>query len=503
MTSYNKLMEKYREIVLVNSAEQLLEWDLETYMPPNGLTLRSDQMGVLKRMTHRMLVSEELAHLLKESEDGAGSLDEVQRRNLYLLRREHDIEASVSEDLVADLASQSAVSRAAWLKAKMARNWALFEPELQKLVDLCVKRAEATMHARGVSCAYDAMIDDSDKGMTHQQVGEVLTDLMDSLVPLIRKYQEASNETDRSFMRKRIPLQTQREIVRDATGLIGFDARSDNAWGRIDDTEHGFTSGYFDDLRIAIHYLEDGVFESLFCGLHEAGHGLYERNLNREWMYQPVGRGASGGMHETMSRFAENIIGRSRAFWSYYLPRMKALADGALSDVGLENLLRAINKVEPSKIRVDADEVTYSLHIVIRSEIERRLFEGDLPVSELPHVWNELYKKYLQLEIANDGEGVLQDIHWSTGYFGGFQSYALGNIYGGMFLQKMEQENSAWSDEVEKGRPGMAIGWLRDNVQRWGAMYDPPDLVRKVTGTSLTPQPFARYLSKKLSSLWG
>jgi len=499
---YKKLMEKYREIALVSSVQRLMNWDLQTYMPPQGIGLRSDQLNVLERVSHRMLTSDELVTLLTESERGAGSLDEVQRRNLHLLRREHDIAASVPEDLVADLASQMATARDVWARAKAARNWKMFEPELQKLVDLSIKRAEATMHARGAACVFDAMIDDYDKGMTHEQVARLLTDLRGSLLPLVRKYTKASGEADTSILSGHIPIGTQRDFVRDAVALIGYDTTSDKAWGRIDETEHPFTSGYFNDVRITVHYYEDDPFNALFTGLHEAGHALYEQNLNRDWMYQPVGVAASMGIHETMSRFAENILGRSRNYWVHYLPRLKEFTGNAFSGVQLNDLLRAINKVEPSKTRVTADELTYSLHVVIRFEIERALFEGRVEVSELPQVWNDLYDKYLQVRFDNDGEGVLQDVHWSVGFYGGFQSYALGNVYGGMFLRKMEEENGAWSDEVERGRPGVAIDWLRDNVQHWGAMYDPGELVEKVTGTSLTPEPFVQYLTKKYTSLW-
>jgi len=502
MKSYNKLMEKYREIALVGSVQLLMNWDLETFMPPQGIRLRSDQLNILERVSHRMLTSDELGTLLTESERRSGSLDDVQRRNLHLLRREHDIEASVPEGLAADLASQMATAKDVWARAKAARNWKMFEPELQKLVDLSIKRAEATMHARGASCVFDAMIDDYDKGMTHEQVARLLADLRGSLVPLVRKYSKASGEVDASVMKRHVPISTQRDIVRDAAALIGYDTTSEKACGRIDETEHPFTSGYFNDVRIAVHYHEDDPFNALLVGLHESGHALYEQNLNRDWMYQPVGRAASMGIHEAMSRFAENILGRSRSFWVYYLPRLKEFTGSAFSGVQLDDLLRAINKVEPSKTRISADELTYPLHIVIRFEIERDLFEGRVEVSELPQVWNDLYDKYLQVRFDHDGEGVLQDVHWSAGCYGYFQSYALGNVYGGMFLRKMEQENRAWSDEVEKGRPGIAIDWLRDNVQHWGAMYDPGELVEKVTGTSLTPEPFVQYLTKKYTSLW-
>ena len=502
LAPYNKLMEKYREVALVGSVMRLMSWDMETYMPPLGVTLRGNQFGILERVSHRMLVSDDLGSLLKDSENDGRFLGEVERRNLHLIRRERDIEMSIPEDLVGDLASQIAVARDAWFKAKMARNWALFEPELRKLLDLSIKRAEVSMHARGVSNVYDAMIDDYDRGMNQKQVAELLTSLRSSLVPLVRKYQEASKDVDTSFMRRQVPIDVQRECVRDITALIGYDTSSDAAWGRVDPTEHPFTNGYFDDVRITVHYDENELFDPLYAGLHEAGHALYERNLNHDWIYQPLGKATSAGLHEAMSRFAENIIGRSRPFWTYYIPRLKRLTGSTFSDVGIEELLKAVNKVEPSKIRVTADEVTYSLHLVVRSEIERGLFKGKIDISELPHVWNDLYDKYLKIKIDHDSEGILQDVHWSVGMYGGFQSYALGNVYGGMLLRKMDEQLGDWSAEVEKGMPTVAIEWLKNNVQHWGSMYDAGDLMKKVTGSSLTAEPFVQYLAKKHSDLW-
>jgi len=502
MKSYNRLMEKYREIALVKAAIGLMNWDLETYLPPRGITLRSDQLNVLERVSHRLLTSQELAGLLTESEKAADSLDEVQRRNLHLLRREHDIAMSVPEDLVAALASQAAIARDVWARAKAAHDWGKFEPELAKLVDLSVKRAEATMHARGTSCVFDSLMDDFERGMTHDRADRLLTELRALLVPLTEKYSRLSREADNSILRRRVPLETQRKIVQDLAGLIGYDTSSDIAFGRIDDTEHPFTRGYFDDVRITVHYYEDDLFDSVYSALHEGGHAMYEHNINHDWIYQPVGDAASFGIHEAMSRFAENMIGRSRNFWAYYLPRLNELTGGAFSDIQLVDVLRAINKVQPSKIRTAADEVTYSLHIVIRFEIEHMLFEGQLEVSELPQVWNDLYDKYLHVKFDHDGEGVMQDVHWSAGAFGYWPSYVLGNIYGGMFLDKLNKDVGDWSDEVAKGRPGAAMKWLRDNVHQWGNLYEPGTLVEKVTGSPLTVKPFIQYLTQKHASLW-
>ncbi len=502
LTSYNKLMEKYREIVLIGSTSRIMNWDMETYMPPNGLTLRSDQLANLTRFGHRMLVSDELGALLKDAEASASSLDEVERRNLLLLRKERDIETSVPEDLVAEISSQGAISRDAWVKARIAKKWSLFEPELRKLIDLSVRRAEATMHARGVSTVYDAIIDDNDRGLTQGQVAELLDGLRDSLIPMVRKYSEASRDVDDSFLERKVPIEVQRKIVKDAATLVGYDTTSEAAWGRIDETAHPFTTGFYDDVRITVRYEENAMFDPLYGGMHEAGHALYERNLDHSWMYQPVGQATSAGMHESQSRFVENMIGRSRQFWTFYLPRLNALTDGAFKDVDVDAMLRALNKVQPSKIRVSADEVTYSLHIVIRSEIERRLFGGDLDVSDLPGVWNDLYDRYLQVKIEDDVEGVMQDIHWSLGVYGGFQGYALGNVYGGMLLRKMDEQLGDWQAEVAQGRPGAAIDWLKDNVHRWASLYDAGDLMKRVTGSSLTAEPFVEYLRKKHEALW-
>jgi carboxypeptidase Taq len=449
-----------------------------------------------------MLISDEVESLLKESEKDVNSLDDVQCRNLQLVKRERDIEVSVPEDLVADIETQKTVVYGTWAKAKAARDWKVFEPELKKLVDLSTRRAEATMQARGVPTAFDAMIDDFERGMTQKKAARLLTNLKSSLIPLIRKYSGASIKVNSSVTKRRVPLDAQRNLVTDAVNLIGYDTLSDKARGRIDETEHPFTTGYFDDVRITVHYYEDNPLEALFSGLHEAGHALYDLNRNHDWMYQPVGGWASMGVHEAMSRFAENMIGRSQSFWRYYLPRLKDITRGAFSDVQLDDVLRAINKVEPSKIRVMADELTYQLHIVIRFEIERKLFGGEIEVQELPQVWNEMYDKYLQVEFDDDSEGVMQDVHWSVGSYGYFQCYSLGNIYGGMFLQSMEQEVGSWSEEVERGNPLMALNWLRDNVQRFGALYDPEALVERVTGTAPTVEPFVRYLRRKHSNLW-
>jgi len=502
MGAYEELMDRYREISLIDSIVKLLDWDLETYMPPKGAVLRSDQMGVLKRVKHRMLTSDGLDRLLKEAETPKNSYDEVQQRNLFLLRRERDIAVSVPENLVAALEAQKVTTFGAWSKAKAAQDWKMFEPDLEKIVELSSQVAEATMQARGVSCVFDAVIDDWEPRITHEKAARLLTELTGALGPLIQKYSGLSGDVDPSLTKRHVPLDVQRILVTDAVGLLGYDTTTDHASGRIDSSEHPFTSGYSDDVRITVHYYEDRPLEALYDALHEAGHALYNQGINRDWIYQPVGNWASVGVHEAMSRFAENMIGRSRGFWSYYLPRLNEITHGAFSGVKLGDLLKAVNRVLPSKKRIVADEITYQLHVAIRFEIERKLFEGEVEISELPQIWNELYDKYLQIEFDNDSEGVMQDVHWSLGSFGYFQSYALGNIYGGIFLQTMQKETSHWSEELENGNPRIAIKWLRDRVQHFGSLYDPEVLVERVVGLSPTVEPFVQYLKEKYEAIW-
>ncbi len=241
---------------------------------------------------------------------------------------------------------------------------------------------------------------------------------------------------------------------------------------------------------------------SVFSVLHEAGHAMYEQGLRQEWMYQPVGTSCSSGFHESQSRFVENIIGRSREFWFYFLPKLKEITGKALADVELDKFVHAINQVKPSKIRVEADEVTYCLHIIIRFNIERDLFANKIKVSELPEIWNESYKKYLGIKIENDSEGVMQDTHWASGLFGYFPSYALGNIYSGQILDVMSKEMPKWRNQIAQGNFKDVRSWLVKNVHAYGNLYDPADLIKKITGKELTVKPYLSYLNEKYARLY-
>jgi carboxypeptidase Taq len=390
-----------------------------------------------------------------------------------------------------------------WKKAKAAKNFSMFRPELEKLVELKKKSAEILMEVKKTTTSYDALVDIFEPKMTAKTITKVFDELREGLVSLLRKCEASKKQPDMSILKSKVPIDMQRKISKALAEIVGYDVKSKEAGGRIDETEHPFTTGYYDDVRITTHYYEDYFASSLFSVLHEAGHAIYEQDLEKKWMYQPVGSGCSSGFHESQSRFVENIIGRSRDFWVYFLPKLREITGNILSNVDLDRFVHAINQVKPSKIRVEADEVTYCLHIIVRFNIERDLFADKIMVKELPEIWNQSYKDYLDVNIENDSEGVMQDTHWASGLYGYFPSYALGNIYSGQILATMQKDLPNWRKQVEKGIFSPVKNWLIKNVHSYGDLYDPPDLIRKITGKELNVKPYLNYLNEKYSKLYG
>jgi len=498
-------MNKAKDLSIFQSTESIVNWDMETMMPPKAIKLRSQQLALLSRIEHKMSTDPEIETLLKEivRHPEYDKLDDVQKRNVYLIKKQYDEQTKLPEELVAEIAKQQAITVDVWKKAKAARNFSMFKPELEKLVELKKKAAEILMEVKETATSYDALIDIFEPKMTAKTITKVFDELREGLVSLLRKCESAPKKPDISVLKRKVPIDTQRKISKALAEFVGYDIASKEAGGRIDETEHPFTTGYYDDVRITTHYHENYFASSMFSVLHEAGHAIYEQNLNREWIFQPIGTACSSGFHESQSRFVENIIGRSHEFWVYFLPKLKQIAGNILSDVDLETFVRAVNQVKPSKIRVEADEVTYCLHVIIRFNIERDLFAGKIMVKELPEIWNQSYTDYLDVKIENDSEGVMQDTHWASGLYGYFPSYALGNIYSGQILAIMEKDLPKWRKQVEKGIFSPVKNWLIKNVHSYGDLYDPPELIRKITGKELNVKPYLNYLNEKYSKLYG
>jgi carboxypeptidase Taq len=498
-------MARAKDLIVLGSAEALVHWDMETMMPPRAVSLRSDQLALLSLLSHKMSTDPEIGRLL-QTVTGAPqfeSLDEVEKRNIHLIKKNYEEQTALPEQLVSETARQQALTVNTWKQAKAAKRFDLLKPELEKLLDLSRQAAEILMKVKQTRTSYDALIDIYESKMTADAVTAIFNPLQQGLKGLLERIQAAPNQPDPAILKCTIPVETQRKIAKALSQTLGYDTTTPKAGGRIDETEHPFTEGYYDDVRITTHYYPAEFTSSVFSVLHETGHALYEQCLPQQWKYQPVGSFCSMGFHESQSRFCENIIGRSREFWTGWLPKLKQIAAPALDDVELDGFVHAINRVRPSKIRIEADEVTYNLHIIIRFQIETELFNGKASVNELPELWNQKYAEYLGVQIQNDSEGVMQDTHWPSGLYGYFPTYALGNIYSGQIASALSRDQQDWRGQLAQGKLDDIREWLIRNVHSYGDIYDPADLIRKITGKSLDAEPYLTYLNEKYRGLYG
>jgi len=502
--NYRKLMAKVKDLFILQTAAAVVGWDMETMMPPRGIKLRSLQLAMLRRIEHKISTDPQIGRLLEEimRHSEYDSLSNVQKRNVYLTKKNYEEQTKLPEELVTETAKQQAIAVDTWKKAKAAKDFSMFKPELEKLFTLRKKAAEILMDVKKTATPYDALIDIFEPKTTAETISKVFTELKEGLISLLKKFGNAPKQPDISILKRQVPIDTQRKIAKSLAEAIGYDIWSKEAGGRIDETEHPFTTGYYDDVRITTHYYKDKFTSSIFSTLHEGGHALYEQNLNREWIFQPVGTGCSSGFHESQSRFVENIVGRSREFWIHFLPKLKEITGSILSDVNLDKFVHAINQVKPTKIRVEADEVTYCLHIIIRFNIERDLFANKITVAELPYVWNQSYNEYLHVEIENDAEGMMQDTHWASGLYGYFPSYALGNIYSGQMLAIIEKDLPEYKTQISNGNLQKTKQWLINNIHNYGNLYDPAVLIKNITGKELSVKPYLDYLYRKYSKLY-
>lgn len=503
-SNYRKLLAKAKDIVILQTTKSITLWDMETKMPPQGISLKSQQLALLSRIEYGMITNPEIGILLKHIEQNANyeALDEVQRRNVYLIRKNFNEQIRLPEKLIVNTSKQQAITIDTWKKAKACNSFSLFKPELKKLFGLKKQAAEILMEIKNTSSPYDALVDSFEPKMTCELITKIFAQLKQRLIVIVEKCLSASKQPDVTLLKRYIPVELQREISRSLAQYIEYDVQSKQARGRIDETEHPFTTGYFDDVRITTHYYEKNFTTSLFSILHEGGHALYDQNLNRDWMYQPIGDGCSFGFHESQSRLVENIVGRSSDFWQYFYPKLRGLTGKTFSNVNIEQFVHAINRVRASRIRVEADELTYCLHIIIRFEIEQALFGGNVDIVDLPEIWNQKYREYLNLNIQDDTEGVMQDTHWASGLFGYFPSYALGNIYSGQILSKMNKDLANWRTLLKQGHFFGIKKWLINNIYCYGNLYDPPDLLKKITGEPINIRPYINYLQCKYSKLY-
>ncbi|QNR65578.1 carboxypeptidase M32 [Paenibacillus peoriae] len=494
----NALKELAHKISSYGEAVGLLHWDLRTGAPRKGVDIRSETLGMLSTEMFKLMISDEMGQLLQffAVEDKLKQLEDNDRRLVEECRKNYELNRSVPADRYREYSILAAQAESKWEDAKEHSDFAGFEPYLSKIVDM---KREFIGYWGVKDTEYDTLLDQYEPGMTVEKLDAVFDRLKKRLVPLLSKIQASPNQPDKSFLDGVFDVKQQEKFSLFILLQMGYDFDA----GRLDESVHPFATGLNPgDVRITTHYLQDDVTSAIFSSLHEGGHALYEQNIAPELAGSLLSGGTSMGIHESQSRLWENKIGRSRAFWDRYYDDLQKHFPDRLAKVTAEQFYQAVNRVENSLIRIEADELTYNLHIIIRYEIEKMLFNEKLDVKRLPEVWNAKYKEYLGLVPPNDGLGVLQDVHWSGGDFGYFASYSLGNMYAAQILATLRKELPNLDELIAAGELEPIKQWLTERIYRYGKSRTPSELIVAITGEELNPDYLADYLEEKYTSIY-
>jgi carboxypeptidase Taq len=485
------------ELTDLRNALHLLQWDQQTMMPPRGAPLRADEIGTIERILHDRFVSAETGRLLDAAEGSlnGASPDSDEARLISVVRRRWEKARRVPTDLAADLARAASVGQEAWVGARARSDFAAFLPQLKHNFELKHRYVECF---DGYDSAYDVLLDDFEPGLRTAEVTTLFAALKDELVPLIAAVAERPDAVDDSCLHGSFPLDRQRRLVIDVLERMGFDRAS---W-RLDDTVHPFASGLGSgDVRITTRWDETFLSMGLFGAMHECGHGLYEAGIAPELQRTPLGSGEALGLHESQSRMWENMVGRGRPFADYLAPRIADLF--GVADLDPDTFYRAVNRVQPTFIRVEADEATYGLHIILRFELEQELIDGRVAVEDLPEVWNERFERYFGLPVPDDARGVLQDVHWAAGLVGYFPTYAIGNLVAGQLWERVRADLPDLDADMTAGELTALREWLREHVHRHGAKWTAKEVLVRETGAPIAVAPFVAYLKGKVADVYG
>jgi carboxypeptidase Taq len=496
--AYQELLRRVREGALLESCAGVLGWDERTYMPRQGSAHRAEQMALLARLTHELLTAPEIGELLNtlETSPRFRDADSAEAANVREIRRQYNRAVKLPKELVEELARVTTRAQQVWQEARQADDFAAFQPWLEKVVSLLRQKAQAIGYQ---TVPYDALLDEYEPGAATAEITQLFAALRADLVPLVSAIIASGRRPRRDLLEREYPIDQQQRFGREAAAAIGFDFDS----GRLDVTTHPFCSGLGPgDCRITTRYNVHHFNESFFGILHEAGHGIYEQGLPAEQFGTPLGTAASLGIHESQSRLWENQVGRGRPFWEHFYPRAQQAFSAALCDVPLDDFLFAINDVQPSFIRVEADEATYNMHIILRFELEQALVSGDLQPADVPAAWNEKFTQFFGITPPTHAKGCLQDIHWSMGGIGYFPTYTLGNLYAAQLMEQARQDLGQLDGEFRAGRFAGLKGWLNDKIHRSGQRYRAGELCRRVTGRPLSHQPLMTYLRGKYEAFY-
>lgn len=493
MSNLESLKIRLAEVNALGSAVSMMDWDQQTYMPRGGASARAQHAGILSRMAHDLFVSDETQGLLEKARSDASSEDDIAM--IRVVSRDMGHRTKIPSSLVEEKSRLGATSLEDWVQARTNNDFKSFAPTLERMFDLCRQEAE---HLGYKDHIYDALTDLYEEGATKKGWDEMFGSVRQPLVDLVRRIKDSGVQADDSYFYGDWDVKAQGEFTEFLAREVGFDFER----GRQDTAPHPFCTGWsIGDIRLTTRY-KPYLGAAIFGTLHEAGHGMYEQGSPMEWDMTPLAGGVSLGFHESQSRTWENIVGRSLAFWSRYLPDLKAKFP-AFPDVDLETFYKAINKVEPSLIRVEADEVTYNLHIMVRFEVECAILTGELAVKDLPDFWNSKYEEYLGVTPPDDAQGCLQDVHWSQGSVGYFPTYSMGNLLSFQIWECLAKDFGDVDALMAKGDFKPILEWLQRKIYRMGRKVPPEKLIRDVTGSAMTANPYVKGITSKYERIYG
>jgi carboxypeptidase Taq len=494
----SQLKTRLGDIHNLEMAGAVLGWDQQTYMPPGGVVARADQLATLSKISHQMFTSDETARLLEAAERENSGLPAQSDDACFLVvaRRDFDKATKLPEELVTEISRVTSLAQEEWAKAREANEYSQFAPWLERILDLQRRTADALGYEDRL---YDALLNQYEYGMTSAELDPIFEELKAAVIPLARDIAERADTVSDEVLHRDYDEDLQRAFAERVLKNCGYD------WsrGRQDRSVHPFCTNFGrDDVRITTRYNRNDLQSALFGSMHEMGHALYEQGIDPALDGTLLGGGTSLGVHESQSRLWENLVGRSREFWSHYFPALREAFPTQLGAVSVEEFYHAMNRVNPSLIRVEADEVTYNLHIILRYEMENELLEERLSVADAPEAWNARMQEYLGIMPPSNREGILQDVHWSIGAMGYFPTYSLGNILSVQLWDKALQDEPSISNDIANGRFDALLGWLRENVHRHGRKFPPRVLVERATGRGLDVAPYAAYLKQKFSEVY-
>jgi carboxypeptidase Taq len=485
-----QLKDRLAKVTDVERVSRVLNWDQQTMMPPAGWRHRGEHLATLRRISHELLIDKETGRLLDELRGLEDTLDpdSDDAALIRLARRDYEKAVRVPTELRAEMTRAAAEARTIWVKARAESDFEQFRPSLEHNYELRQRYIDCF---DDVDERYDILLDDFEPETSTAEVTETFAELKPELMRLIAEL--SNDEVDDSFLRGTFPPEAQERLAKEVVTLFGF--RPDT-W-RLDPTEHPFASGAgVDDIRITTHY-DPATMKSFFSTMHEYGHGLYSHQLPRHLESLPTGGPCSLGIHESQSRLWENLVGRGRPFWRFFYPRAQETYPDQLRNVELDDFIAGINRVQPSFIRIKADEVTYGMHVILRFELEQDLVNGRVAVRDLPGVWNEKMHEYLGVDVPNDAEGVLQDTHWASGHIGYFSTYLLGTVMSVQIWEKILDDVPDLEDQIQRGEFGALRDWLGEHVHSLGRKFSPQETLRRATGATIDPKPYLAYLRTK------